>query len=73
VLHWWHGLREKGEREREKKIHTREGSTSTGSPEDHRRGGEIAGEGEDCLRQRAEAGQREENEPGLGLEQRKIF
>jgi hypothetical protein len=46
---------------------------STGSPEDHHRGGEIAGEGGNRQRQRAEAGQRGEKEPGLGLVQGKIF
>jgi hypothetical protein len=47
------------EREREKEMqggsraaHQRKEETSTWSPEDRRRGGEVAGEGGNCQRQR---------------------
>jgi hypothetical protein len=54
ILNWHKGVEEgaslvawaqrEGGKEREKRIHTREGSTSTGSPEDRRRGTADASE-----------------------------
>jgi hypothetical protein len=62
------------ERERDKEVSPeRRAGLSTGSPEDHRWGGEIAGEGGNRLRQRPEAENREEELPGLGRERGKVF
>jgi hypothetical protein len=48
-------------RERDKEVSPERGAgLSTGSPEDPRLGGEIAGEGGNCLRQRPVAENREE-------------
>ena len=68
------------EREKEKEMqggsrdaHQRKEETSTWSPEDRRRGGEVAGEGGKPPETERGSGQRGEIEPGRGLGQGKIF
>jgi hypothetical protein len=67
-------VREETERGRDREVSPeRRAGLSTGSPEDRRRGGEVAGEGGDRQRQRAEAENREEELPCLGRERGKVF
>jgi hypothetical protein len=68
--------REKREREREREGISPEGeemSAGARTPEDHRRGGEIAGVDGDRLNPRAEAEKQRIEVPCLGREGERIF